>query len=152
MKLIDNALNSITGYLLSINRNTEKGWYELNIGLPKSWVVNETKDIAITIVAQDDNGKLITVLPKNDSVVVDDLVIFVELIIETNKKILEKENEFKRKMEEFKKNLELETAKYYNELDELKDSSFKNLSEELEVKKKGRKPKDKVISYSGTTS
>ena len=45
MKTIDIALQPIIDYLISISRNTVKGWYELEVGIPKGWVFDENDEI-----------------------------------------------------------------------------------------------------------
>lgn len=149
MKTIESILEPITGYLFSITRNTLHGWYDLEIGIPKGWVFNENKEIKCEVLDENDNGKLIKISPKKHDVVVDDLVAFVELIIETNKRITEKEKEFSDKMADMKKNLEEEAKQFYKELEELKENSFKNLNDRFEKTigeekkeiRRGRKPK-----------
>jgi len=129
MKAVDLALKSLDGFLFSIKRNPIKGWYELEIGINKSWVYNENKEISCELITENDEAILLKISPKNNRIVVDDLIAFVELIIETNKKIAEKEKEFADKMNEMKGILEKEAKKFYEELDSLKENSFKNLND-----------------------
>jgi len=151
MKTIETALEPTNGYINSFTRNTVEGWWELEIGLPKAWVFNENNEIACEVIFQNDVGKLIKVSPKNRNIVIDDLVTFVEIILETNKKIAEKEKQFTDKMEEMKGILEQEAKKFYKELDELKENSFKNLNDNFvknlhpEEEKKPRKPRTPKI-------
>lgn len=144
MKTIETILEPTNGYINSFTRNTVKGWWELEVGLPKTWVFDENDEIKCEIITQNDIGKLIKVSPKNSDVVIDDLIVFVEIIIQTNQKIAEKEKEFTDKMEEMKGVLEAEAKKFYAELDELKANSFKTVNENFVKEKKetrGRKPK-----------
>jgi len=156
MKVIENALEPITGYLMSIKRNALNGWYELEIGIYSSWVFDENNEIKCEVISESKEGKLIRISPKNNGIVIDDLVAFVEVIIETNKKIADKEKQFTDKMAEMKGMLEMEAKKFYGELEELKVNSFKNINDsfvknlhtEGERKEtRGRKPK----STSGLT-
>jgi len=165
MKAIESALEPITGYLISISRNTVNGWYEMEVGIPKGWVFNENKEIKCEVISEPEGGKIIKISPKNSKTVIDDLVLFVEIIIETNAKIAEKEKEFTNKMEEMKGVLEKEAKKFYEELDELKENSFKNLNanfeksmrgEDTEEKKRHRRTKAEIeaerLANSTTTS
>ena len=129
MKTIEALLEPITGYLISITRNTKEGWYEMEIGIYKGWVVSDNDSVACEVISESENGKLIRIAPKNDTVVIDDLVNFVMIVIDTNRKIAEKEKEFTNKMSEMKKTLEEQAKKFYEELDALKDNSFKNIGE-----------------------
>jgi uncharacterized protein with von Willebrand factor type A (vWA) domain len=157
MKTIEAGLDPITGYLVSISRNTINGWYELEVGIPNKWEFSENEEVKCDVLNESTAGKLLKISPKNANIVIDDLVAFVELIIETNKRIAEKEKQFTDKMEEMKKMLEDEAKKFYTELDELKENSFKNLSDNFvknlhnEEKKETRGRKPKAISVSGGT-
>ena len=155
MKTIELALESTTGYVNSFVRNTAEGWWEVEIGLPKGWVYDENNKIGCEIVFENEIGKLIRVFPKKKDVVIDDLIAFVEIIILTNEKIAEKEKQFKDKMQEMKGLLEKEAKSFYQELDELKENSFKNLNnafaKNLDKPKTLRKPRT-TKSDSDTTT
>jgi hypothetical protein len=160
MKTVELALEPITGYLLSINRNTVSGWYEFEVGIPKTWVFGENGEIACEILNEADAGKLVKVFPKKDGIGIDDLIVFVVAIIDTNKRIAEKEKEFNERMEAMKGVLEKEAKKYLDELDQLKVNSFKNLTESLQKPPEKKTPRRKkpaavangIKSYTGTTS
>jgi len=132
MKTIEALLEPITGYLISITRNTVEGWYEMELGIPKGWVFNENKEIKCEVLNENETGKLIKISPKNIDIVIDDLVAFVGVIMETNKKIADKEKEFTERMTAMRDNLEKEVKIYYEELDKLKENSFKNLNDNFE--------------------
>lgn len=132
MKTIEALLEPITGYLISITRNAIEGWYEMELGIPKGWVFNENKEIKCEVISEVEGGKIIKISPKNTDIVIDDLVTFVVVIMDTNKKIADKEREFTERMTAMKKNLEKEVQEYYEELDKLKENSFKNLNDNFE--------------------
>ena len=145
MKLIETELLPIDGYLISIIRNTMKGWYELEIGLPISWVYDENSIIFCEIVREyeEEKARVVKIAPKKQGIVIDDLVEFVKIILETNKKIAEKEKEFNESLEERKKEIETWARGFYKEMDELKESSFKKVGKEfvenlVEKPKRGR--------------
>lgn len=153
MKIVETALQPVEGYLVSIKRNTVNGWYELEIGLPVKWVYDENNEIKCEVLNKNDVGVLVKISPKNSNIVIDDLINFVGVIIETNQKIAEKEKEFTDRMEQMKGMLETEARKFYDELDELRNNSFKqhsdnfvkNLHPNNEKKEtKGKKAKDKI--------
>jgi hypothetical protein len=153
MKEIESILAPITGYLKSIDRNPMEGWYDMTIAIPKNWVFNANDEIDIEVINETEVGKLLKIVPKSQNIVIDDLVLFVEIVINTNKRIAEKELEFKQQMEEMKKGLEKKASEFFKELDELKENSFKKLNDNFvdgmnEVKKerKKRTPKTHVIT------
>lgn len=153
MKTIELALQNVTGFLMSITRNTVDGWYEIEVGIPDKWVFDENTEIRCEVLGEGNGGKLVKISPKKTDVSLDDLILFVEIIIETNHKIAEKEKQFTDRMEEMKKVLEKEASEYYKELDELRENSFKksndnfvqNLhsTDELPKQRKPRQPKEK---------
>ena len=132
MKPFHKQLTPTDGYITSFTRNTVEGWWELEVGLPISWVFDENSGIDCEIVLENDIGKLIRVFPKKDDIFIDDLITFVEIIIKTNEKIAEKEKQFTDKMQEMKGVLEKEAKKFYQELDELKENSFKKNNDDFD--------------------
>jgi len=131
MKKIEAALHSIDGYLLTISRDTINGWYELQVGLPARWVYDENNKISCEAINEADAGTLVKIAPRTHEIVIDDLIAFVQAIIVTNEKIAKKEKQFTDKMESMKGKLEEEARKFYTELDELKEKSFKTANEEF---------------------
>jgi len=155
MKVIENALEPISSFLISMTRNTKEGWYELEIGIPNNWVFEDNDNIMCEVIAQIDEGKFIKILPKNYGVVADDLVKFVEIIIQTNERISAKEKEFTDKMEQMKAQLEKEAKKFYEELDDLKEKSFKHLQAPVKInltEEKKTTKKERVKPITGATN
>lgn len=142
MSVVHDILNLLEGYLISIKRNTVDGWYELEVGLPAKWVYDENNQIKCEVVANDKEYTLLKIMPKNQKVTVDDLINFFHIVIETNEKIARKEEEFKNRMEKIKKDLEGEAKKFYEELDSLKENSFKNVNEDFVKKLQKTKQSD----------
>lgn len=124
MNTINSILKPIEGNLISMSRDTVNGWYVLQIGVPNTWVFDNNKEIECEIVQELDEGKILNIIPKTTKIIVDDLVDFVEIIVKTNERIAAKEKQFTEKMENMKSHLEEEYKKFYEELDELRDSSF----------------------------
>jgi hypothetical protein len=133
--MIEEKLNAIEGYLLSIKRDTLNGWYELEIGLPKDWIYKGNDVINCEEITKSDKGVLLKVSPKELGIKIDDLITFVELIIDTNSQIVAKEREFTDKMEEVKKKLAEQAEVFYHELDDLREKSFGNFdASDIEAK------------------
>jgi hypothetical protein len=124
MNSIEEELKPLSGYLVSIKRNTVKGWYELEVGVPADWIYKSNEQINCDVKKKGEKGHLLTISPKNENIIIDDLVAFVKLIIDTNNRIREKEKEFTSKMNKVKKDLENQAKEFYEELDELKEKSF----------------------------
>lgn len=132
MKVLENALNKIDGYLLSIKRNTIKGDYELEVGIPTNWAYKSNEKIECEVIHETKQGSIVKIFALEEGVVVDDLIEFVNIIIDTNQKIAKMQEEFDRKLEEQAKKMEEEVKKFYERIEVLKESSF----EEMEEKQK----------------
>jgi len=158
MKPIESAFHPIDGYMSIMERDTVHGWYFLEIGIPKAWVFDENDDINIEILSENDIGKVLKIFPKTDGIVIDDLIAFVQIIIETNERIKEKENEFSSEIEEMKNILEKKAKKHYEELEELKENSFKHFNDNFTKtshesesgEKRKRKSKTSISGDTGT--
>lgn len=151
MKIFESILEPIFEYFVSFTHNTDEGCIEMIIGIPKGWVFDENREIKCEILTENENGKLIKISPKNNNIVIDDLITFVQIIIETNGKIAEKEKQFTDRMAEMKGVLEKEAKKFYEELDELRLNSFNNLNANFEKslreeKKTKRKSKNTTLT------
>jgi hypothetical protein len=137
---IEEKLKPLSGYLISIKRNTVNGWYELQVGVPADWIYKSNDIIKCEAMRITDAGHVLTISPKKDDVIVDDLIDFVVLIINTNQKIREKEKEFTNKMYSVKKSLEDEAKEFYKQLEDLKEKSFSKFnSTNTNVSKKSEK-------------
>jgi len=141
MKNLQAILNGLEGYLISIQRNAEEAMYELEVGIPKNWVYKPTKRIDYETIHEGDNGSIIKVFGIKDDVVIDDLIDFVEVIIETNKRIQLMQEEFDQRMIETKKQLEHQALEFYERLDEVKETSFKSIDEQLQETKRRKEVK-----------
>lgn len=103
--LIHKALENLDGYLISIKRNVETGMYYLEVGFRKNWVFKSTENIKCDIDVESETGTLLTISGKHDEVTIDDLIDFVDRVIETNRKITEMQEEFKREIEKRKEEM-----------------------------------------------
>ena len=156
---IENKIKKLEGYLLSIERNPSEARYEIKLGIPKNWVYKGNTSIECKVISKSDVGVLLLIYSKDNKILLDDLVEFSNFILETNKKIQEKELLFKKEIDKTKKELEERVKSFYSDLEKIKEISFKNLekterkipfipeedksklTEGIEKKKRGRKPK-----------
>ncbi|MFW6219421.1 MAG: hypothetical protein ACOC33_01005 [bacterium] len=124
VKQIQKTIEPLDGYLISMTRDTVNGYYVLEVGIPRGWVYKSNDIIECEEINKNDNGVLLKIKPKKEEVVIDDLFEFVNLIIQTNAKIVEKEKEFNDRMEKYKQDLEMQVKSFYDELDTIKEKSF----------------------------
>lgn len=133
---IHSILENIDGYLISIKRNTETSMYELEVGFRKNWVFKSTDDIECEVLVESDGGTLLTISGKHDEVIIDDLIEFVNKVIETNRRITEMQEKFEREMEEEKEKLAEKVMEFEASLDEVKENSFDEKEEKPTKQKK----------------
>lgn len=130
-KPIDEILTPLHGYLLSIERDVDNSSYIINMGIPASWTYKETNVIECEVIATNDKGTLLKIYGKNETIVIDDLIEYCRIIIETNEKIQKMQDEFDKKMIEMKEKLIQEQRSFLDELDEMKDKSFHEIEEKV---------------------
>ncbi len=141
---VDEVFKPIEENCFNIIRNPENESWELNVGIPASWEVKDNDDIGFKILNESDLGKEIHIFPKNDSVLIDDLILFVNIIIKTNKEIEEKEKRFTEEIKKMKDGLEQKIRTFYETLETDKEVAFKNLGTNLEKEFNKSKPKKKI--------
>jgi hypothetical protein len=124
MSTIEDKLKDVEGYLASIKRNPDDAAYEIEVGIPKSWVYKENDDFAIKVIQETDLGSLILISGKHDKIILDNLISFVAKIIETNEKLRLMEEEFEKQMKEAKENLEKQLIGFQEKLEKVKSQSF----------------------------
>lgn len=124
MKNIEEGLEPLSGHLLAIKRNTINGWYELEIGIPNGWIFKGNDLIECETLKEGDEGILLRISPKQEGIIVDDLFMFVELIINTNSRISAMEREFTDQLNSAKEELKGQAKNFYQKLDDLKEKSF----------------------------
>ena len=137
-KTLEKILGKLDGYLMSIERNLETSMYELKVGFRKNWVYKSTDDIECEVTIESDNGDIIIISGKHDEVTIDDLIDFVNKVIDTNKKITQMQKEFEDKLEEQKQLIADQILQFDEKIEEMRESSFNN-EEEIEPTTKSKK-------------
>ena len=143
--IIQETLNPLSEYLISMERDTVNGWFELNIGIPNKWVLFETEEIKTSIVSENNVGKLVKIKPTSEDIAVDDLYRFLGVIIDNNNKIAEKEKEFIAEMENVKNSLAEKEKRFYDELEEMKKNAFKITSKTKPDENNENTDTDKIV-------
>ena len=131
---INEKLEPIVSYLISINRNVENGWYELELGIYGSWIYSSDDRVDCVLINEFEQGKIIRLIPKNEDIIVDDLVTFASGLITFNEEIAERKRKLNEEIENLKQINEAEMEKMKAEFSERRLEQNKNL-EELERKK-----------------
>jgi len=143
-KTLDKILNKLDGYLMSIERNLDTGMYELKVGFRKNWVYKSTDDVECKVIVESENGNVVTILGKHDEIIIDDLINFVNRVIETNKKITLMQKEFDEQLEKQKQVLIDQQMEFNEQLDEIKETSFDDYEEDVEPIKENTEEKDET--------
>lgn len=142
-KTLEKILGKLDGYLMSIERNLETSMYELKVGFRKNWVYKSTDDIECEVTIESDNGNVVIISGKHDEVTIDDLIEFVNKVIDTNKKITQMQKEFEDKLEEQKQLIADQILQFDEKIEEMRESSFNEEEEVKPTTKSKRKTKEK---------
>ncbi|NJO59695.1 MAG: hypothetical protein HC836_15730 [Richelia sp. RM2_1_2] len=129
--MINTILKPLDEFLLSVERDTDTGFYFITMGIPANWVYKSTNIIECEVLHETDGGSLVKIYPLNESAVIDDLIEFGRIIIETNERIAKMQEEFDNKMKEMKEQLIEQQKLFMDELDEMKDKSFHEIEEKV---------------------
>jgi hypothetical protein len=142
-KTLDKILKKLDGYLVSIERNLDTDMYELKVGFRKNWVYKSTDDIECDVVIEAETGSVAIISGKHEEVIIDDLVDFVNKVIDTNKKITQMQEEFEDKLEEQKQLIADQILQFEEEIEEMRETSFKDEEEVEPTKKSSKNTKEK---------
>ena len=140
MGTIEKILKKLDSYLYTIKRDTVKGWYVLEMGIPTSWTYKSTGKIECEETASTEKMAMVQINPTEVNVSIDDLLNFAIQITINNKKIEKMRNDFEKKMSEIKEQLAEEYEKFEDEIEDMEDGLF---DEEKKVSKTVKK-EDKV--------
>jgi hypothetical protein len=146
MKALEKALKKVEGYLISMKRNTMEGRYELEVGIPKNWAYKSTEKIECEVIQETKQGDMVKIFGLDETVVVDDLIEFVNIIIDTNKKIAKMQEELDKHLEKQAQQLEEYAKNFMDKIEQMKESSFIEMEEkqkEVGIKSKARKKVEK---------
>ena len=127
MKPLEKALKNIDGYLLSVERDAMKGKYELKVGIPKKWVYEANEKVECEVIHSTKQGDIVKIFSTNDDIVIDDLIEFVNIIIDTNKQIAEMAEEHENALKEAVKKLEDLEVSFNEQIENMAKNSFKNM-------------------------
>jgi len=153
--VINDKLQPVEGYLISLVRNVSEGWYEIEVGIPSHWEVGDNDDVSCeTVEEYGEKGKIMRISPKNSEVVVDHLILFLEIVIKTNVEIARKEKEFVEKIAQMKEQMKEEASELFKKLEEEQRKSFQSLRSgaKNEVAKKRGRGKKSETSKNKTAS
>ena len=130
MKQLQKQLNKIDGYLMKIERNVMEGRYELTVGIPPKWVYKSTKNVECEELGKSEEGTLLKIYANKDSIVIDDLIEFVNIIIDTNQQIAKMQEEHQKAMEEATQKMVEQELAFGEEIDNLAETSFEKMKKE----------------------
>lgn len=128
--IIHELLEEVDGYLISIKRNVDDKTYELQVGFRKNWVFKSNENIECKVDIESDNGTLVTVSSKHEDVYIDDLIEYVNKVINTNKKITEMQKNFEKELEKQKEAIANKIMEFEDSIAQFKDSSFNKKNDE----------------------
>lgn len=140
MKQLEKILSKVDGFLISIERDTQNGFYILKAGLPPKWKFESKNDIECEAIIDTEEGILLNIYPNSETVVIDDLVDFLVKIIKFNEEFQKKEEEFNDEIANEKERLEKRIQGFYDGLNSFKENFFSEKTDNKKI--------DNIISKS----
>jgi hypothetical protein len=122
MRTIEKALSKLDKYLYLIRRDTEKGWYVLEVGIPVAWTHKSSNKVTTEELGSTEKMKMIQINPNEEykgEVSIDDLLDYATQIVSNNKKIEKMREDFEKKMGEIREKLEEEYEKFEDEIENM---------------------------------
>lgn len=125
MGAVNKILSKLDSYLYTIKRDTVKGWYVLEVGVPSSWTYKSTSKINCEETGSTEKMCMIQINPNEDSdITIDELLVFAVQIVDNNKRIEKMREDFESKMLEIKEKLAEEYEKFEVEIEGVEDNLF----------------------------
>jgi len=146
MKPLEKKFSKIDGYLVSIKRDYDKGQYMLEIGIPKDWAYQSTDKIECEVLNKTPHGDFVKIYGIDNEIVIDDLIEFVNIIIDTNQQIKKMQDDFDKQIEKSKADLKKQMEDFYEKIEILKETSFEEMEKrQKEIQKKKDKDEDDQV-------
>jgi hypothetical protein len=145
MQSLDSVLKPLSNNLILIRKNLDNNQYEIEMGIPKDWIFEKNNNIDCEVLGENENGKLIKIMPLNEKVLIDNLIIFAEKIVMVNEEIEKQKVEFEKKMEETRITLINQFMEFHNDMEKKITLSFKEEKSETSTtdKEKSKKRNNK---------
>ena len=135
MRTIERILSKLDSYLYTIKRDTKKGWYVLEIGIPASWTYKSNSKVECKELGGNEKSVLVQINPLEDDVSVDSLLEFAVQVVNNNKKIEKMREDFELKMSDIKVKLEEEYETFEDEIENIGDNLFDKEEKDTKTKK-----------------
>lgn len=132
--VLNEKFEKIKKFLIKIENNVDKNYFEFEIGLPEKWYYKSNDFICCENLKKIDNyGTIVKIYPKKQDIRVDDIFNFIIKTIEINNRIAEMEKAFQEKMESEKEKIKNEVEKFYSKIEDLRVKSFENLDDDENI-------------------
>lgn len=125
MGVIQDELNDIDRFIMSITKNPENDTYEFQIGVPPKWEFSSNDNINIEVITSVEQGSVLKLTTNDENIKFDDFVDFIKLIVEVNIAIEEQNKELEETLSKQKAELEAIVSKKLTEIEKMKADAFK---------------------------
>jgi hypothetical protein len=139
---VSKAIEKIESYLYTIKRDTQNGWYVLEIGIPATWTYKSTDNIECEETGSTEKMAMIKINPTKSGVDIDTLLKFANRIVASNILIEKKRKDFEKQMEDIKEKLAEQYEKFDDQMESIQDDLFEKDLDQEEVKEEETKEKE----------
>lgn len=125
MRIIQNELSVVDRFIISITKNPMSDTYEFRIGVPSEWEFSSSDNINVETEMSTDEAYILKLSTEDETVVFDDFIDFIKLIVDVNIMIEEKKKELDDELNRQKSELEKMVSIKLDEIEKMKESTIK---------------------------
>lgn len=136
MGIIQDELQKIDGFLVSIVKNPDNDTYVFEIGIPINWQYKSNDFINVNELWSSEEAVCLKLSTDDDQVTIDDFIKFIEAIIDVNILIEEENKKLEVELQKRKAEMEELVQQKILEIEQIKKSSIDSFSKDNPINKK----------------
>jgi hypothetical protein len=136
MRAVEKALHKLEGRIAQIKRNPNTAKYEIQVAFPKNWHFQSTKNFELENILGSENGVLLNLSTSSDEISIDDMLDYIQQIVDTNEAIEREEKALEEQMEAEKKAIEKKFLESYKKIQKMKEQGLKSKQSSKTTRKK----------------
>lgn len=136
MGIIQDELQKIDGFLVSIKKNPDNDTYEFEIGIPIMWQYKSNDFINVTELWSSEDAVCLKLSTDDDQVTIDDFIKFIEAVVDVNILIEEENKKLNEELQKRKSEMEELVKQKILEIEQIKKTSIESFSKDNPTNKR----------------
>ena len=136
MGIIQDELQKIDGFLVSIKKNPDNDTYEFEIGIPIMWQYKSNDFINVTELWSSEDAVCLKLSTDDDQVTIDDFIKFIEAVVDVNILIEEENKKLNEELQKRKSEMEELVKQKILEFEQIKKTSIESFSKDNPTNKR----------------